>query len=315
MIDLVSQAAITDVVEKVYASLAECDAVNFPIVRERLGYSDAIFGFKSGFNRADPVLGVKAGGFWPGNKAKGLPNHQSTIVLFDADTGGPFALVCGTFLTALRTAAASAVSIKYLARTGAETLGVLGAGGQAYHQVVAALDQRVFKSVAISDCSQDAADALVARLRAEGVQAEHLQVKDMVMASDVVVTVTPSFQAIIKDDWVRPGTHLACMGADTKGKQEVESAILKRAVVFGDETDQVVQIGECQHAYNENLLKKTDIVPIGKVANGDHPGRKNDEDITLFDSTGVGLQDLAAAKLALETAIDQGRALVLDPHR
>ena len=314
VIDLVSQTAVTDAIEKAYASLARCDAVNFPVVREALGYSDAIFGFKSGFNRANPVLGVKAGGFWPGNKAKGLPNHQSTIVLFDADTGGPFAFVCGTFLTALRTAAASAVSIKHLAGKGAETLGVLGAGGQAYYQIKAALDQRIFKSIAISDRSEEAAHALVARLRNEGVQAEQLTAKDMALKSDVIITVTPSFQAVIKDDWVRPGAHVACMGADTKGKQEVETALLGRAVIFGDEADQAVRIGECQHAYNENLLKKSDIVTIGKVVNGDHPGRQNDEEITLFDSTGVGLQDLAAAKLALEIAIDHNRALILDPH-
>lgn len=104
--------------------MAERSAYNFPVIREAIGHADALYGFKSGFDRDSLALGLKSGGFWPNNVEKGLANHQSTVFLFDADTGGCRAVVGGNLLTALRTAAASAVSIKYLARNDAKVLGM-----------------------------------------------------------------------------------------------------------------------------------------------------------------------------------------------
>jgi len=310
--DLVKQPEVTEAMEKVYVAMATGDAVNFPVVRETLGYADAIFGFKSGFDKTGPTLGVKAGGFWPGNKAKNLPNHQSTVVLFDADTGGPSAFICGTYLTALRTAAASAISIKYLARKNAEVLGILGAGGQSVHQVRAALPQRDFKKLMISDQSMEQAQALKSALEDTGLEIGIASVEDMSRASDVIITVTPSFSPIIKAEWIQPGTHLACMGADTKGKNEVDAEIVAKARLFGDENAQAIGIGECQHAFAQGKIKQQDIITIGKVINKSHPGRTDDEQITLFDSTGVGLQDLGAAQLALDMAIEQNKVTILD---
>ena len=111
-------------VENVFASMAKGDAYNFPVVREAIGHADALYGFKSGFDRAGMTLGVKSGGYWPGNVDKNLTNHQSTIFLFDPDTGQLNALVGGNHLTAMRTAASSAVSIAHLARKDAKVLGM-----------------------------------------------------------------------------------------------------------------------------------------------------------------------------------------------
>ena len=312
VIDLVTQEQVTKAVEDVFASMADGDAVNFPVVRERLGYADAIFGVKSAFDKTNPALGVKAGGLWPGNKEKGLPNHQSTIILFDPDTGEPLAFVCGTYLTALRTAAASAISIQHLARKDVKTLGILGAGGQAQYQVRAALMQRDFRRVVISDQSSMQSAALVQTLEDVPIDIAIASAEDMTRLVDVIITVTPSFQAIIKNDWVRPGTHIACMGADTKGKQELEPELVARAVLFGDEPAQAATIGECQHAISRGLIKQADIVSIGKVIIGKNQGRVSDEEITLFDGTGVGSQDLAAARVAVEIAITENRAVALD---
>lgn len=110
---LLTEADCFDAVEKVFASMARRKAGNFPVVREAIGHADALYGFKSGFDRESLALGLKAGGFWPGNAAKGLTNHQSTVFLFDADTGRCRAVVGGNLLTALRTAAASAISIRH----------------------------------------------------------------------------------------------------------------------------------------------------------------------------------------------------------
>ncbi|MEM8985207.1 MAG: ornithine cyclodeaminase family protein [Pseudomonadota bacterium] len=308
----VSQAVVTDAIEGIFKALASEAAVNFPVVRETLGYADAIFGFKSGFDKSGPTLGVKAGGLWPGNRAKGLANHQSTIVLFDPDTGGPHALVRGTYLTALRTAAASALSIRALARKDAASLGIVGAGGQSTFQVRAALAERDFKDLYIFDASAENAEQLKASLADDGLKIEITDPERLAAQSDVIITVTPSFKPILKDAWVKPGTHLACMGADTRGKQEVETALVARSSLFGDEAQQAVTLGECQHAYAAGDITPEDIVTLGHVLSGAHPGRTDTQEVTLFDSTGMGLQDLAAAVTALRQAQEAGLSVTLE---
>ena len=312
VIDLVPQHAVSAAIEAAFAAMASGEAANFPVVREGLGYAGAIFGFKSGFDRTGPNLGVKAGGLWPGNRARGLPNHQSTILLFDCDTGAPVALVRGTWLTALRTAAASAISIRHFARPDAFGLGILGAGGQAEFQVRAALAERAFSRLTIAARSPARGEALAATLADTGLSIRVASVEDMARTSDVIITVTPSFKAVIEDAWVRPGTHLACMGADTRGKQEVDTALVARARLFVDEPAQAITLGECQHAHAAGLIDDAALIPIGAVINGTQPGRISPDDITLFDSTGVGLQDVAAARLALTLAHAAGRAVQLE---
>jgi ornithine cyclodeaminase/alanine dehydrogenase-like protein (mu-crystallin family) len=312
VIDLVPQDKVTDVIAAAYAAMAAGAAANFPVVRERLGHADAIFGFKSGIDRTGPTLGVKAGGLWPGNRARGLANHQSTILLFDCDSGAPLALVRGTWLTALRTAAASAISIRHLARPDATVLGILGAGGQAEFQVRAALAQRAFSRLVIAGRSSARAEALAAALADTGLSIQIASAEDMARSSDVIITVTPSLRAVIAAAWVRPGTHLACMGADTVGKQEVDAALVARARLFVDEPVQAITLGECQHAHAAGLIDPAALIPIGAVINGTQAGRTSADEITLFDSTGVGLQDVAAAQLALTLAQAAGRAVDLE---
>ena len=115
--ELITRADAFEAIEKVFASMAKGSAYNFPVIREAIGHADALYGFKSGFDRANLHLGLKSGGYWPGNEAKGLTNHQSTVFLFDADTGRCSAVVGGNLLTALRTAAAAAIPCTTGART------------------------------------------------------------------------------------------------------------------------------------------------------------------------------------------------------
>ncbi len=125
----------------------------------------------------------------------------------------------------------------------------------------------------------------------------------------MIITITSSFAPILKRAQVRPGTHLACMGTDTKGKQEVEAELVAAATVFTDEVAQSVSIGEAQHAVAAGLVAETAITPIGAVINGTHPGRSSADEITLFDGTGVGLQDLAVAAKVVELARKAGKAI------
>lgn len=309
---LISPAECLTAVEGVFASMARRSARNFPVVREAIGHRDALYGFKSGFDRESLALGLKAGGFWPGNARLGLTNHQSSIVLFDADTGCCQAVVGGNLLTALRTAAASALSIRYLARPDARVLGIVGAGHQAAFQLRAALTERTFERVV--GWNRDPAKlARLAGVADEfGLPFEAVPIEQLGQQSGVIITITSSFAPILKAADIKPGTHLACMGTDTKGKQEVEAALVAASKPFTDEVAQAVSIGECQHAIGEGLIREDDIVELGAVVIGAHPGRSSPDEITLFDGTGVGLQDLAVAAAVVRLAQAKGVAIEID---
>jgi len=259
-------------------------------------------------DRASGSLGVKAGGYFPGNADRGIPNHQSTVMLFDPESGRPVALVGGNLLTALRTAAASAISIDRLARPEARVLGMVGAGHQAAFQLRAAARVRRFERVLGWNYHPEMLDRLAEVAAELGLPFEAVTLDRLGAEADVIVTITSSPAASLRSAHVRPGTHLACMGTDTKGKQEVEPALLARARLFTDEVAQAASIGECQHAVAAGLISEADITPIGDVVTCAHPGRAGEDEITLFDGTGVGLQDIAVAARALEEARARGIA-------
>ncbi|WP_285294457.1 iminosuccinate reductase BhcD [Aureimonas altamirensis] len=305
---LIGPADCLAAVEGVFAAMARGTARNFPVVREALGHADALYGFKSGFDAESLALGLKSGGFWPGNMARGLTNHQSTIFLFDADTGQCRAIVGGNRLTALRTAAASAISIKYLAREDARVLGIIGAGHQSTFQLEAALEQRAFEKIVGWNVEPDMLSKLEEVAARRGLPFERVDLDGLSAQADVIITITSSFAPILKAAEVRPGTHIACMGTDTVGKQEVEAELVSRASVFTDEVAQAVTLGESQHAVAAGLVDAGSIVEIGQVVTGAHPGRTSAEEITLFDGTGVGLQDLAVASAVVDLAVRKGIA-------
>lgn len=309
---LISPEAAFDAVEAVFGAMARGDAYNFPVIREAIGHEDALYGFKSGFDRAGLVLGLKAGGYWPNNLEKGLINHQSTVFLFDPDTGRFKAAVGGNLLTALRTAAASAVSIKHLARKDSKVLGMIGAGHQSAFQMRAAVKQRDFDRVIGWNMHPEMLSRLEETATELGLPFEAVELDQLGAEADVIITITSSFDPILMDAQVKGGTHVACMGTDTKGKQEVDPALVARATVFTDEVAQATSIGECQHAVAQGLIGEDAITEIGAVINGTHPGRSSDDELTLFDGTGVGLQDLAVASAAVDLALEKGVAIEVD---
>lgn len=306
---LITREASYDAVEKVFASMAAKTASNFPVIREAIGHADALYGFKSGFDRQALNLGLKSGGYWPGNMEKGLTNHQSTVFLFDADTGKCRAVVGGNLLTALRTAAAAAVSVAHLAREDSKVLGMIGAGHQAAFQLRAVAEQRKFERVVAWNRTPEKLASLRVVAEEIGLPFESVSLEDLGAQADVIVTIVSSHAAVLKDAHVKPGTHIACMGTDTKGKQEVEAALVARASVFTDEIAQSISIGEAQHAIANGSLQPAQITELGAVINGTHQGRASAEEVTLFDGTGVGLQDLAVASAAVEMAIAKGVAI------
>lgn len=310
--DLLTRDASFDAVEKVFAAMAPGDAYNFPVIREAIGHEDALYGFKGGFDGKGLTLGLKAGGYWPNNLEKRqLINHQSTVFLFDPDTGKVSAMVGGNYLTALRTAAASSVSIKHLARKDAKVMGMIGAGHQATFQLRAALEQRQFEKVIGWNYHPEMLPNIEKIANEAGVPFEAVELEGMVEA-DVVISITSTFTPTVMAKHIAPGTHIACMGTDTKGKQEVEAALLAKVTVFTDEVAQSISIGEAQHAIAAGLITESNVHQIGAVINGTHAGRTSDDEITMFDGTGVGLQDLAVAAAVVDLAVAKGIAIEVD---
>jgi len=308
---VVGRADAFKAVEDVFAAMSRGDAYNFPVVREAIGHAEALYGFKSGFDQAGLILGVKAGGYWPGNMAKGLTNHQSTVFLFDPDTGQLSALVGGNYLTAVRTAASSSVSIAHLARPDAKVLGMVGAGHQAGFQLRAAAEQRKFEKAVAWNFHPDMLPALGKIATELGLPFEAVDREALGAEADVIISITSAHEPLMMKNWIKPGTHIACMGTDTEGKQELDPALIAAATLFTDEVAQSISIGETQHAIKAGLIKQSDIRPIGDVINKAHPGRTSNDEITIFDGTGVGLQDLAVASVAARLAREQGKAAVV----
>lgn len=310
--NLMTREAAFDAIEKVFAAMAANDAYNFPVIREAIGHEDALYGFKGGFDRAGLTLGLKAGGYWPNNLEKfGHINHQSTVFLFDPDTGMPSAMVGGNLLTALRTAAASSVSIKHLARPDARVIGMIGAGHQSTFQLRAALEQRRFEKVIGWNYHPEMLPNIEKVADEAGLPFEAVTLDGMQQA-DVIISITSAFAPSLMAQHVSAGCHIACMGTDTKGKQEVEAALIAKSNVFTDEVAQSISIGEAQHAIADGLITPDDITELGAVINGTHRGRSSDTEITIFDGTGVGLQDLAVAAKVVDLAVKRGIAIEVD---
>lgn len=295
-------------VEQTFVAMAREQARNYPVVREVLGYASAVFGVKTGADTSAPLLGLKAGGYWPGNAQRGLTNHQSVTVLFDPETGRAKAVVSANYLTGVRTGAASALATRALSRPDSSVLAILGTGVQSVYQLKATLAVRGIRRVRAWDPSAQ-------QLRDFGRVVSELGLafepqpgpREAVSEADVVITVTPSQKPLVEAGWLRPGTHVSAMGADTKGKQELAAEVIAQAAVYVDEPAQAVSIGECQHAFAAGLIKLADLRgTLGEVIAGMRPGRSSVDEITLFDGTGVALQDLAVADLAVRLALEQG---------
>ena len=303
-----------DAVEQTFVAMAREQARNYPVVREVLGYKDAVFGVKTGADTAAPLLGLKAGGYWPHNAARGLTNHQSATVLFDPDTGRAKAVVSANYLTGVRTGAASAIATRYLSRPDSSVLAIVGTGVQALYQLKATLAVRPIRRVRAWNPSPDKLRDF-GRIVAELGLAFEPQPgpREAVAEADVVITVTPSQRPVIEHGWLRPGTHVSAMGADTKGKQELATALVAAAAVVVDEPAQAVSIGECQHAFAAGLITLSDLRgTLGEVIAGRCQGRRSDSEITLFDGTGVALQDLAVAELAVRLASARGVGVTVE---
>ncbi len=208
---------------------------------------------KSGIDFENEMVGFKCGTYWAGNGARDLPAHGSTILLLDPETGFPLVLINASYLNGYRTAAANAVAVSSLARSDAAVLGVIGAGHQAEQEIRAVAEVRQLSSIKISTRSEVRANWIADRLQDMDIDIRLTSAEDAVRGSDIVVTVTPSESPLVRSEWVGEGTHISAMGADDKGKHELDTDLLRRASLFADYPKQSVVIGEFQHAFKEGI--------------------------------------------------------------
>jgi alanine dehydrogenase len=237
-------------------------------------------------------------------------------MLFNSETGAPISLMDGTHITAMRTAAASAVAAKYLARKDSKILAVIGAGYQSFRQVEALREILKLESVKIFDIDSDKSEKLAASLHEKfGVDAKNFaSAEETVRGSDVLVTVTPSRKPIVKSEWITEGMHISAVGADAPGKEELEPELLKRAMIVIDDWDQGSHGGEINVPLSNGVIKKSDIyAEISEIVTGVKPGRTSNKEITVFDTTGLAIQDVITAWHAYEVAEERGIGVEFDP--
>jgi len=248
--------------------------------------------------------GMKWVNVHPQNPSLGLPTVMAILIYSDPETGYPLAIMDATEITAYRTGATAAVASKYLARRDSHTIGIIGAGFQAYTQILAHAELFSPISIHVFDVSKAAVDRLMHSFSQFSIRACSVQ---EAVASDIVCTLTPSRSPTIKKEWIISGTHINAVGADATGKEELDPSILKEAVVVVDDLEQASTSGEINVPIQKGIYNIREIYgTLAELVVGKKKGRTDDRVITVFDSTGVAVADIAVAKLLFEKAQQMG---------
>lgn len=238
------------------------------------------------------LAGLKVGSFWPSNPGKGLPRHNSITLLFDQDIGRIEWVIESGTVNAFRTAAVDAVATDLLANPEAATIAIFGAGNQALYECQAIARIRPITRVLVVARDIAKGEQFAVNLAELGIAAELADAEQACRAADIVITATPSRTCLFEAEWIQPGTHISAMGSDAAGKQELPPSLFDRALLFCDLPAQSRTIGEYQHFDGDPARIKA----VGDLLLGRAPGRIDADDITIFDSSGISLQDLYTAR-------------------
>lgn len=340
---LLDMPSVIDAVADAYKEKANHPATLWPMVYEQLG-GEADMDIRSGVLASKHVFGNKLLAWFGENAKRGLPELNGLVNLYNSDTGEPAAVLNATALTVFRTGAAGAVASRFLANPDATTLLVVGTGSQAPYQIMAQLcvlpkvtqvllanprDAKKAQAAAAQmpmtleklfsqtiRATNSATNSVVAGLIDHRLsEVEFTGVTDLpaaVQRSRVIVTATPSTKPLIQADWVQPGTHLNAIGADMEGKQELDAKLFQGAQAYTDDVPQASEVGEIQNPIKAGVIKPEQVVEIGNSLLDPTLGRHDANAITIFDSTGIALQDLAAANLVFVRAKEQGVGTQVD---
>ncbi len=253
---------------------------------------------------AEPVFALKSLCIMPGNPARGLDSHQGTLTLFDGSTGEPTAILDASAVTSVRTAAVSAVATRVLARSDARVLAVLGAGVQGRAHLAALPAVRDFEEVRVYAPSPEHARAL-----ADGRATVAPSAEEAVRGADVVVLATSSREPVVRRDWLAPGAHVNAIGASVPSSRELDVETVAACAFFCDSRESVRnEAGDYRLALQQGAIEDEDHIraELGEVLTGLAPGRRGEDELTVFRSLGLGVEDLAAAECAVAGARELG---------
>jgi alanine dehydrogenase len=306
---LVTMNDIVPAVEHVFAEYAE-GRVEMPskIYLDIKGYGD--FRAMPSYVPSIDTAGIKWVNVHPDNPQKGLPTVMATILLNDPKTGKLICVMNGSSLTDERTGAAGGVAAKYLARKDSSVIGIIGSGHQAWTQMLAynVVFGNKIKLVKVFSRHSEHAEAFASRVRAEmGYDARVCTSAKEAADADIIATVTPARSPVLKAEWVKPGTHINAIGADAPGKQELETDLTLKSQVFVDSVEQASHSGEINVPWARGFLTREKLAgTLGEVITGKVRGRTSEKDITIFDSTGLAIQDTAVAHIVYKRSLKEG---------
>ena len=259
------------------------------------------------------VSAVKVVNVHPDNRKKyNLPTVMATIVLVDPKNGAPIAIMGGKWITDIRTGAVGGIAAKYLARKDSRIVGLIGAGAQARTQLIGLLSlYGHLEEVRVCDRIKEIREDFVAEMK--NLYAQRIsqivpveQAEDAVKGADIIVTVTPSRMPVVMNDWISPGVHINCIGADAPGKQELDAVILKRAKIVVDDWEQASHGSEVNVPISQGIINQKDIWgELGEIVAGLKKGRESADEITVFAATGLAISDAITANIAYRKAMAQ----------
>ena len=303
-------------VEKAYCQKNSGKGNVWPLVFYEYEHNVFDLDIRSGNLDDSNAYGLKLISYNENNTKLGLNKVNATSLICDSNTGRPIALLNAAPITSYRTGAAAGIGAKYLARKDSKNLLVVGCGNIAIYSIAATLiTVPSIEKVTISNPKDS--NAVLEKIDNIKVEVERIllesnhqlnveiigttNLEESVKISDIIITATPSENAMIDVNWVKEGTHFSCMGACMEGKQEIDEELLRKAIIYCDDTKQCIKSGEIQKAFKENTISNVD-GEIGEVILGNKIGRNEDKDITIFDSTGLFIQDLATSVELLNEA-------------
>ncbi|AJI20105.1 cyclodeaminase (plasmid) [Priestia megaterium] len=292
-----------NIVEEGFTKLANNQVEMPPIMRIDLHDQNGEVDVKTAYVKEKDMFAIKISSGFFNNYQLGLPSGNGMMILMSTQTGVPQAILLDNgYLTEVRTAAAGAIASKYLSKKHVTTVGVIGAGSQARFQVRALKLVRDFSKVLVYARSTNRAKKYAQDMSLElGVEVKVVDSAEVVVRnSDTVITTTPATEPIIKAEWLHPGLHITAMGSDAEHKQELEAKVLARAdKLVCDKKEQCARLGELHHALNQRIVTdNSPIIELGQLTSKEVRGRENDEQITVCDLTGTGVQDTAIALFA-----------------
>ena len=306
---LISMEEVIGSVEEAYKAFSAGQVVQPDYIGIHLPEPRGEIDFKVGYCKTNEIISMKAssGGFLDNPTAYGVPNGMGSVLLFDARNCALICVMDGSLLTGLRTGASGAVSVKALARKNARKITCIGTGNQARMQIraislVMQIDEIYAWSRTSETCErfkvQNEAEFGILVILAESKKAavEH---------ADILITTTRGKGSLVEASWVKPGTHIVAVGTDMKGKQEFEPEIFRNAKIVTDSNSQCIEKGEIWHPLDAKIIGLNDIYgELGEILLGTKPGRVNDEEITIFDSTGMAIQDNTTAEKIYRNALE-----------